>query len=91
MEPAWKRCAPTQWSATQNVIWKTAVPGAGHSSPIIWGERVYTATAFPEKLERALLCFDRQTGQLLWKQSVLTAPLEPKASENSYASCYTSD
>jgi outer membrane protein assembly factor BamB len=77
---------PTQWSATQNVLWKTAVPGTGHSSPIVWGEHVYTATAFPEKQERALLCFDRRTGQLLWQQAVLTAPLEPKAGENSYAS-----
>ena len=40
---------PTRWSATENVAWKTAVPGAGHSSPIVWGERVFLTTAVPEK------------------------------------------
>ena len=78
--------APTQWSATQNIVWKTAVPGAGHSSPIVWGDRIFTATAFPEIRERALLCFDRRTGRILWRQTVLTAPLESKNGENSFAS-----
>lgn len=78
--------APTQWSATRNVLWKTAVPGAGHSSPVVWGDRIFTATAFPDKQERALLCFDRRTGQVLWRQTVLVAPLEPKSGENSFAS-----
>jgi len=79
--------APTEWSATQNVVWKTAVPGLGHSSPIVWGDRVFTATAFPEREERALVCFDRGTGKLLWSRTVLNAPLEHKNGENSFASC----
>ncbi len=78
--------APTQWSATQNIVWKTAVPGAGHSSPIVWADRVFTATAFSEKQERALLCFERRAGKLLWCRTVLIAPLEPKSGENSFAS-----
>jgi len=36
---------PTVWSATQNVKWKTAVSGRGHSSPIVWGERIFLTTA----------------------------------------------
>jgi outer membrane protein assembly factor BamB len=36
---------PTEWSGTQNVLWKTAIPGRGHSSPIIWGNRVFLTTA----------------------------------------------
>jgi len=78
--------APTHWSPTENLAWKTAVPGIGHSSPIVWGDRIFTATAFPEQEERALLCFDRRTGQIRWRQTVLTAPLEAKSGENSYAS-----
>ena len=78
---------PTDWSATRNVAWKTVVPGLGYSSPIVWEDRVFTATAIPEKKERALLCFDRRTGQLLWHQTVLTADLESKSPENSFASC----
>src|ERR1035441_8436451 len=79
--------ATTEWSATRNVAWKTVLPGAGHSSPIVWGDRVFTATAIPEKKERVLLCLDRPTGQILWRQTVLTADLENKGGENSYASC----
>src|SRR5262245_35260245 len=36
---------PTVWSATQNVKWKTAIPGRGHSSPIVWGDRVFLTTS----------------------------------------------
>ncbi|MFI5379045.1 MAG: PQQ-binding-like beta-propeller repeat protein [Tepidisphaerales bacterium] len=77
---------PIHWDAGQNVIWKTAIPGAGHSSPIVWGDRVFTTTAIPDRQERVLLCLDRKTGQILWRQTVLTAPLESKQTENSYAS-----
>jgi outer membrane protein assembly factor BamB len=36
---------PLQWSETQNVRWKVAVPGAGTSSPIVWGDRIFFLTA----------------------------------------------
>jgi outer membrane protein assembly factor BamB len=35
---------PEQWSATENVAWKTDIPGRGWSSPIVWGNRVFLAT-----------------------------------------------
>ena len=38
---------PVTWSKTQNVLWKTAVPGKGWSSPVVWGSRVYLTTAVP--------------------------------------------
>jgi outer membrane protein assembly factor BamB len=38
---------PTQWSETRNVRWKVEVPGRGHSSPIVWGDRVFITTAVP--------------------------------------------
>src|SRR5262245_45742620 len=33
--------APTKWSRTENVAWKTPVRGRGHSSPVLWGDRVF--------------------------------------------------
>ena len=36
---------PDRWSATENVAWKTDVPGRGWSSPVVWGERVFLTTA----------------------------------------------
>jgi len=78
--------ALVHWSATSNVFWKTALPGLGHASPIVWEDRVFTATAVPERQARVLLCLDRLNGRLLWQQAVITAPMERKHSLNSYAS-----
>jgi len=36
---------PTEWSATRNVAWKTPIPGRGHSSPVVWGDRIFLTTA----------------------------------------------
>jgi outer membrane protein assembly factor BamB len=36
---------PLEWSATENVRWKTPIPGRGHSSPIVWGQRIFLTTA----------------------------------------------
>jgi len=81
-----ERSVPTQWSATNNIAWKILVPGEGHSSPIVWGERLFLTTALKETEERCLLCFERKSGHLLWQRTVLRGPLEAKNGENSYAS-----
>ena len=36
---------PTEWSSTKNIRWKTPIAGRGHSSPIVWGNRVFLTTA----------------------------------------------
>ena len=36
---------PDDWSATRNVLWKTPIPGRGHSSPVVWGDRIFLTTA----------------------------------------------
>jgi len=77
--------APVQWDAA-NLTWKVAVPGVGHASPSVWGDRIYTVTGFREKGDRALLCFDRASGKLLWQETVVTGPLEKIHPENSFAS-----
>lgn len=47
---------PTTWDvgSGENVAWKTPVPGMGHSSPVIWGERVFVTTAIPARGEPVL-------------------------------------
>lgn len=39
--------APTVWSDTTNVKWKTEIPGRGFSTPAIWGDRIFLTTAIP--------------------------------------------
>lgn len=76
---------PDKWDPAE-AIWKTALPGKGHASPIVWGGRVFTVTARPETKDRILLCLDRNTGIILWQRTVVQGPLEKLNKENSYAS-----
>jgi outer membrane protein assembly factor BamB len=84
---------PIKWSATENVAWKTAIPGKGHSSPIVWGDRVFLTTCIEEdakrpddKARRMLLCLDRRDGAILWQKEVISAKLEKVHRLNSRAS-----
>ena len=77
---------PLRWSGTSNVVWKTALPGAGHASPIVWDDRIFTVGAMSASQDRVLVCLDRTNGRIVWQQTVLNAPLERKHSLNSHAS-----
>jgi outer membrane protein assembly factor BamB len=77
---------PVRWGPADNIAWKVAVPGTGHSSPIVWKDRVFLTTCLEKQEQRLLLCLDRHTGKTLWERVVVTAKLEPKHSLNSYAS-----
>ena len=39
--------APLRWSETDGIVWKVPVPGRGHSTPIIAGDRLFVTTAVP--------------------------------------------
>ena len=41
---------PTTWSETENIVWKSAVPGEGHSSPVISGDQIWLTTAITKEL-----------------------------------------
>ncbi len=47
---------PVEWNGEsgKNILWKTEVPGLGHSSPIIWGDRIFVTSAVPEAGESTL-------------------------------------
>jgi outer membrane protein assembly factor BamB len=76
---------PTNWDPA-GALWKTEIPGQGHASAIVWGDRVCTVTGLPATKERVLLCLDRASGKILWQQTVVQGPLEAINKENSYAS-----
>lgn len=77
---------PVRWSPTENIAWKAAIPGIGHSSPVVWGNRVFVTTCLLKEKQRVLICLDRKTGKQLWQRVVLTSPLEAKHRLNSFAS-----
>jgi outer membrane protein assembly factor BamB len=59
------RGLPATWSETQNVRWKTAIPGRGWSSPTIQGDRIWLTTATEEGRSLRILRLDRNTGAVL--------------------------
>ena len=36
---------PTEWDGSKNIRWKAAIPGRGHSSPIVWGNKIFLTTS----------------------------------------------
>ena len=88
---------PVKWSSTTNVKWKTLLPGPGHSSPIIWENRIFL-TAFKadsslrsyfgssNKGQLLVLCLDKPTGKILWERPVPSDRIEQLHSTNSPAS-----
>jgi len=79
---------PTSWDATtgHGISWKVPIPGTGHSSPVVWDDRIFVVTCIEETNERILMCIDRRDGKLRWQETVLKSPLESKHKLNSFAS-----
>jgi outer membrane protein assembly factor BamB len=74
---------PLKWSATENVAWKSPIPGRGHGSPTVVGDQVFLATAEHGKDVQSVLCYDRKTGKLLWQTEVHRGGFEKKGNAKS--------
>ena len=93
---------PLHWSETNNVKWKTPIPGEGNSTPIIWGNRVFVLSAIPtgkkpdapvadnapnEIFQWVVFCLDRAEGKILWQKVAREeAPHEGRQQNNTFAS-----
>lgn len=82
---------PVEWSADKNIVWKVKLPGAGASSPVTHGNRVFVTCysgyaqdvknpGAMDDLRRHLLCLDRATGKTLWAKE-----FQPLLPEHKYA------
>ncbi|MDH3403298.1 MAG: PQQ-like beta-propeller repeat protein [Acidobacteriota bacterium] len=90
---------PLTWSETENVRWKVPVPGRGHGSPVVWGDRVFLLTAVASDpgdeggvtpagpLRFVVLAVDRRTGATLWERTAAEeVPHEGTHPDGSWAS-----
>ncbi len=89
---------PTRWSDTDNVVWKTEIPGAGASSPVVYRNRVFLTyqTGYAvdpsepgdiNDLKRHVLCVDADTGKSQWEwQAETVLPEVDTRRFRSYAS-----
>lgn len=62
--------APLKWSEEENIVWKASIPGRGHGSPTLVGERIFLATADETGQTQSVLCLDRKTGAQRWTTQV---------------------
>lgn len=69
---------PTTWGPETNVIWKTNLPGRGHASPTVVGDRIYLATADEQAETQSVLAYDRTTGKNLWEKQLHSGGLTGK-------------
>lgn len=80
---------PVNWSETENVVWKIAVPGRGWSSPVIAGSQIWLTTAVAEGKGQSLraVCIERDGGKIVRDVEVFRESSPPTLnSKNSFAS-----
>jgi outer membrane protein assembly factor BamB len=78
---------PLTWSETENVLWKTRLPGRGNSTPIVFGDRAFLTTSNESGAERGVCCVRVSDGKLLWHKVAADAlPKEKTHAWNGYAS-----
>ena len=81
---------PTDWSSSRNLLWRAELPGAGSSSPVIVGDRLFLTcySGYAQSVERPgnledlmrhIVCLSRDDGRVLWQKDI-----QPEAGESRY-------
>jgi outer membrane protein assembly factor BamB len=76
---------PVTWSATENIKWKTSLPGKGWSSPIVFEEHVFLTASTEEGVSCRVICINRKDGTIAWTTEVHRQQTGPMRKQNSYA------
>ena len=75
---------PTKWTKSENIAWRTPMPGQAGATPCIWDNRIYATSSDGSDL--VLLCLNTTDGKILWKQKVGTGNQNARAGEGNSAS-----
>lgn len=78
---------PTTWSDSENLAWKTSLPGKGSSSPIVMGDRIFLTAhsgygmsledpGDREDLRLHVICLSIDDGKILWDKPIDPLPAE---------------
>lgn len=80
---------PAQWT-DKDINWKVSLPGVGHSSPVLWGDKIFLLSAETDKgtspAKRYVLCLNAGDGKVIWKREFQGVP-HKLHTLSSYASC----
>ena len=78
---------PVEFSETKNLKWKVPVPGRGHSTPIVVGDRIFITTAREQEQKQSVLCYSFSSGKLLWEKILIEGKLPDRIHrKNTHAS-----
>ncbi len=68
---------PVEWNggSGKNIKWKTALPGKGKSSPVIWDDKIFVTSA--EEINCRVICINKNNGEILWNISASGITGEP--------------
>ncbi len=75
---------PAKWG-DKDFLWKLDLPGAGHSSPVIWGTKLFVTCCDEQTAARTLLCLNTSDGAAIWKRDFPSHAFKQHG-DNSYAS-----
>jgi outer membrane protein assembly factor BamB len=75
---------PAEWSE-ENFLWRRPLAGAGHSSPVVWGDRLFITSADGQSAEQVISAFDAASGRSLWERR-LPGGAYAMHEQNSFAS-----
>ena len=76
---------PAEWSQS-DFNWSVELPGIGHSSPVVWKDKIFLLSADPDTATRHVLCMAVADGRILWQRSFPSTP-HHLHTRSSYASC----
>ncbi|MFM7034870.1 MAG: PQQ-binding-like beta-propeller repeat protein [Planctomycetia bacterium] len=79
-----ERRIPESWSKTNNVAWRTPLPGRAGATPCVWEDRIYLTSSEGEDL--VLLCVATGDGAIAWKRTVCSGNQDARAGEGNSAS-----
>lgn len=75
---------PVKWTDA-DYNWQVTLPGVGHSSPVVWGNRLFVTCGEKTTAKRTVLCLDTANGKTLWAKDYASKPFSQN-SDSSYAS-----
>ena len=77
---------PIVWGDENNIAWRTPIPGRGHGSPTVVGDRIFLQTADESNGAQIVICLNRATGNQLWMSVVHASGGMRKNSKSTAAS-----
>ena len=77
---------PLEWSESKNLLWKVKLPGVGHSTPVVWGNKLFLTCATTDGAERWVVCVDIDAGKIAWQKPVAGGQYVKIHETNTFAS-----